>query len=117
MKDKLKIVIADDHPMIRDGLRNAIERCVLLSDTHTLAGEWLQFPTSRNLETVDKVRDGQSIDLPLDGSLSLEEMENMILAAAMERSNHSVSAAARLLGASRETIRYRVNKFGLKFRE
>src|SRR5262245_13131314 len=25
MKDKLKIVIADDHPMIRDGLRNAIE--------------------------------------------------------------------------------------------
>jgi len=26
MKDKLKIVIADDHPMIRDGLRNAIER-------------------------------------------------------------------------------------------
>jgi len=26
MKEKLKIVIADDHPMIRDGLRNAIER-------------------------------------------------------------------------------------------
>ena len=25
MKDKLKIVIADDHPMIRDSLRNAIE--------------------------------------------------------------------------------------------
>jgi len=26
MKEKLNIVIADDHPMIRDGLRNAIER-------------------------------------------------------------------------------------------
>jgi transcriptional regulator with PAS, ATPase and Fis domain len=98
-------------------LRNAIERCVLLSDTHTLAGEWLQFPTSRNSEIVNKVRDGQFIDLPLDGSVSLEEMEKMILAAALERSNHSVSAAARLLGSSRETIRYRVNKFGLKFRE
>ena len=62
------------------------------------AGEWLQFPTSRNTETVNKVRDEQFIDLPLDGSVSLEEMEKMILAAALERSNHSVSAAARCSG-------------------
>jgi DNA-binding NtrC family response regulator len=111
------ILRAYDWPGNVRELRNAIERCVLLSDTHMLAGEWLQFPTSRNSEIVEKVRAGQSIDLPLDGSVSLEEMEKMILTVALERSNHSVSAAARLLGSSRETIRYRVNKFGLKFRE
>ena len=35
-------------------------------------------------------------------------------AEALERSNRNVAAAARLLGTSRETVRYRVNKFGLK---
>ena len=55
---------AHDWPGNVRELRNAIERCVLLSDTHTLAGEWLQFPTSRNSETVEKVRDGQAIELP-----------------------------------------------------
>jgi DNA-binding NtrC family response regulator len=98
-------------------LRNAIERCVLLSDTHTLAAEWLQFPPTRNAENGRKIADRHSIELPLDGSLTLEEMEKQILVVALEKSHHSVSGAARLLGASRETIRYRVNKFGLKFRE
>jgi len=111
------ILRAYDWPGNVRELRNAIERCVLLSDTNILSGEWLQFPASRNAETGQKPLDRQAVHLPLDGSMSLEDMEKQILAAALERSNHSVSAAARLLGASRETIRYRVNKFGLKFRE
>jgi two-component system response regulator AtoC len=111
------ILRAYDWPGNVRELRNAIERCVLLSDTHTLAAEWLQFPTARGMETASRTRDRLSIDLPLDGSMSLEDMEKQILIAALERSNHSVSAAARLLSASRETVRYRVNKFGLKFRE
>jgi transcriptional regulator with PAS, ATPase and Fis domain len=98
-------------------LRNVIERCVLLSDSDILSAQWLQFPASQNGEPAIKPRDGAAIELPLDGTVSLEEMEKQILNAALEKANYSVSAAARLLGASRETIRYRVNKFGLKFRE
>lgn len=98
-------------------LRNVIERCVLLSDSDMLSAQWLQFPASQNGEPAIKPRDGPAIELPLDGTMSLEEMEKQILNAALEQANHSVSAAARLLRASRETIRYRVNKFGLKFRE
>ena len=41
-------------------------------------------------------------------------MEGKIVSEALERAGHNVTAAARLLGTSRETLRYRVNKYGLK---
>jgi transcriptional regulator with GAF, ATPase, and Fis domain len=44
-------------------------------------------------------------------------MERKIVSEALERSDHNVTAAARLLGTSRETLRYRVNKYGLKSEE
>ncbi|MEO8038882.1 MAG: sigma-54 dependent transcriptional regulator [Betaproteobacteria bacterium] len=53
----------------------------------------------------------------LDGSLTLEEMEVRIVTAALERAGASVAGAARLLGTSRETIRYRVNKYRLRSRD
>ena len=59
-------------------------------------------------------RSSQLSILPLDGSMSLDDMEKQIVSAALERSDHNVTAAARLLGTSRETLRYRVNKYGLK---
>ena len=49
--------------------------------------------------------------------MNLDDMERTILSAALERSDHNVTAAARLLGTSRETLRYRVNKYGLKSEE
>ncbi len=55
--------------------------------------------------------------VPLDGTMSLEEMDRQIVTAALERTDHNVASAARLLGTSRETLRYRVNKYGLKSRE
>jgi transcriptional regulator with GAF, ATPase, and Fis domain len=38
----------------------------------------------------------------------------MVIRAALERSADNVTGAARLLGCSRETLRYRVEKYGLK---
>ena len=52
--------------------------------------------------------------LPLDGSLSLDAMEREILRQALERTQHNVTAAARLLGTTRQTLRYRVHKHGLR---
>jgi transcriptional regulator with GAF, ATPase, and Fis domain len=54
------------------------------------------------------------VHLPLDGSLSLDEMERRIIEAALIRNNHNVMATARDLGVSRETLRYRVERHGLK---
>jgi two-component system, NtrC family, response regulator AtoC len=96
-------------------LRNAIERCVLLSDTSTLAAQWLQLEPSN---AVAQARGNSSdIILPVDGSLTLDEMEKRILFAALERTHYNVTAAARLLGTSRETLRYRVTKYGLELKD
>ncbi|PWT76209.1 MAG: sigma-54-dependent Fis family transcriptional regulator [Proteobacteria bacterium] len=97
-------------------LRNVIERCVLLSDTQALAAQWLQLsPTQRPDETSDLYPPRPNeLRLVLDGKLNLDEIEKAVVSRALELSEYNVAAAARLLGTSRETLRYRVNKFGLK---
>jgi two-component system, NtrC family, response regulator AtoC len=96
-------------------LRNVIERCVLLSETSTLATQWLQLQPARATAAQGSISDGNgALHLPMDGSVNLEEMEKRIVVEALERSGHNVTAAARLLGTSRETLRYRVHKYGLK---
>jgi transcriptional regulator with GAF, ATPase, and Fis domain len=54
------------------------------------------------------------LSLPLDGSMSIEDFERAIVEAALRKSNGNVTGAARLLRSTRETLRYRVEKFGLK---
>jgi DNA-binding NtrC family response regulator len=97
-------------------LRNVIERCVLLSDTNTLAAQWLQLQPARTgtHEGAPSIQNNGALHLPLDGSVTLDDMEKTIVAEALARTGHNVTAAARLLGTSRETLRYRVNKYGLK---
>jgi DNA-binding NtrC family response regulator len=106
---------AHDWPGNVRELRNAVERCVLLSDTATLAAQWLQLEPSQ--ANAPGRADPSDLVLPMDGSVSLDEMEKRIVFAALERTHYNVTAAARLLGTSRETLRYRVNKFGLELKE
>ncbi len=91
-------------------LRNVVERCVLLADGELFPIQWLNLPNLPQLGTSS----GNALSLPLDGSLSLEEMEQRIIAAALEKTAGNVSAAARLLKTTRETLRYRIRKFGLE---
>jgi len=109
-------------------LRNVIERCVLFSDGTTFPGQWLQLPR-QPLQTGTMDRDqgladinanlqakasGQGIYLPLDGSMALDDMDRFIIKTALERAGNNLTAAARALGATRETLRYRVRKYNLK---
>jgi len=52
------------------------------------------------------------IDFP-DTGMSLEAVERALLVRALEKAGGNQSAAARLLGVSRDTLRYRMEKFGL----
>jgi two-component system, NtrC family, response regulator AtoC len=110
---------AHDWPGNVRELRNVIERCVLLSETQTIAAHWLQLkPSSGSTHSPSIAPAGDGgLHLPLDGSLNLDDMERKIVIEALERSDYNVTAAARLLGTSRETLRYRVNKYGLKSEE
>jgi two-component system response regulator AtoC len=46
--------------------------------------------------------------------MTLDEMDRAIIKCAQERSDFNARAAARLLGSTRETLRYRIQKYGLK---
>jgi two-component system response regulator AtoC len=95
-------------------LRNVIERCVLLSEDERFPEQWLQLPeraAPAPLESSSEARD--AVRLPLDGSMSLDDMEKHVIRIALERYGHNVTAAARALGTTRQTLRYRIQKYGL----
>jgi len=95
-------------------LRNAIERGVLLADGDTLGLRWLHLTTHRGGAAPPSVTDtGRGLTLPLDGSMTLDEMDATIIEQALRRSGGNVSAAARILGVTRQTLRYRIDKFGI----
>ena len=50
----------------------------------------------------------------IDGNMALDDMDKFIIKTALERANNNLTAAARALGATRETLRYRVRKYNLK---
>jgi transcriptional regulator with GAF, ATPase, and Fis domain len=59
----------------------------------------------------------QGIFLPLDGSMALDDMDKFIIKTALERADNNLTAAARDLGTTRETLRYRVRKYNLKIED
>lgn len=96
-------------------LRNVVERAVLLADSDVFPAHWLQLGGG----LVAASDDGPSIDgdrliIPLDGSMALDEMEGYIIQTALEESDYNVTATARALGTTRETLRYRIKKYNLR---
>lgn len=88
-------------------LRNVIERCVLFAEGTEFPVQWLQLGNPSEKMSVDNTH----IHLPLDGSMALDDMDKFIIEMALERSGHNLAAAARMLGTTRETLRYRVRKY------
>lgn len=91
----------------------AIERAVLLA-TEPEIGDLafvLDVPPARGSSRL-----GRRLCLPLDGSMSLAEMNRAIIAAALDDAERNTLAAARLLQATRQTLRYRIEKYGLQAR-
>jgi transcriptional regulator with PAS, ATPase and Fis domain len=91
-------------------VRNVMERSVLLSTSSVLSDQWLNLPSGSQAPRPD---DPTAVVLPLDGTMTLDQMEVRILSRALEQADGNVSAASRLLGISRQTLRYRIEKHGL----
>lgn len=115
-QDVMQRLQAYDWPGNVRQLRNVVERCILLSDGELFPQEWLQLgpsseaSASRALNAPPK---GEWIHLPLDGSMALEDMDRHIIKTALDRHGGNVMATARALGTTRETLRYRIQKYGL----
>jgi len=96
-------------------LRNLVERCVLLADGPVFPERWLYLGESESEgRSGAVVQDEDRLCLPLDGTLSLDDMECAILAEVLRRNAENVSQTSRVLGTTREKLRYRVQKYGLK---
>lgn len=57
--------------------------------------------------------DPQQISFIIDGETSLEHMDRQIIKRALALTEQNTSKAAELLGTTRETLRYRIQKYGL----
>lgn len=55
----------------------------------------------------------EHISFVINGEMSLEHMDRQIIQRALELTEHNISKAAELLGATRETLRYRIQKYEL----
>jgi len=94
-------------------LRNVIENAVLLSEGDLIGPGGLSLsPTLAAGSGASSAREFPP-PLPIEG-IRLEDVERDLVRQALERESWNVTRAARLLGLSRDTLRYRIDKYQLK---
>jgi two-component system, NtrC family, response regulator AtoC len=92
-------------------LRNVIERAFILhAGAEEIRPEHLT-PEIRRAAPVEGVE--RLVPAVGEPGLVLDDVERKLIAEAMERASGNQSKAARLLGVSRDTLRYRLKKHGL----
>lgn len=94
-------------------LRNVLERAVLLADGPVLDTDDVALGHQRASSGQTNADVGDAVIIPLDGSVSLDEAEMRLIEAVLERENGNVVASARLLGTTREKLRYRMQKHNM----
>jgi DNA-binding NtrC family response regulator len=103
-REALQVMEGHDWPGNARELRNVLERVLLLDDEDPIPLQALP----PNVQGLDGSRDRMMV-LPAAG-LCLDDLERELIEQAMQRSNGNKTAAARLLGLSRDTMRYRLEK-------
>ncbi len=101
-------------------LRNGMEQAVLLAGGTQLDVDGLGFlgpmrapePTAAGPQPLPAAEGGPL--LPPEADLHLERMERRHIETALARSGDNITHAARLLGISRDTLRYRLERLGLR---
>jgi len=95
-------------------LGNTMERVVLFSDADPVRAEDLDLPASAPEAGGVEGDPGGELKIDVDDQgCSLESVERALLVRALEKEKGNQSAAARWLGISRHTLRYRMEKYGL----
>lgn len=93
-------------------LENMLERATLLTEHQQEIKLSHLFPQMSEL-IVQPVQTRDHIEQLFNDQFSLEQYEQKIIQAAMDRSKQNISEAARVLGISRATLDYRLKKMNL----
>src|SRR3989304_1543649 len=91
-------------------LRNAIERATLLGTGEIISADDLVLGT--DIRKSDTEKGKHIFKLPQEGTV-IDEVEKDLVVQALERSGYNQTRAAKLLGITRDKLRYRMEKFGL----
>lgn len=101
-------------------LKNTIERAVFMGSGDVIGPEHLEITrrvreplasASRSPLAISSAGEIE-IDIP-SGGIPLEAVERKLIQSALENCRWNVSRAAKLLSLSRDTLRYRIKKYGL----
>jgi two-component system response regulator AtoC len=93
-------------------LRNCLEHAVLMATAGEIQAGQLALAPMATFGIGDEARPEVGV-LPEQG-LVLEEVEGTLMRQALVRTRWNVTRAAKLLGLSRDTLRYRIEKFELQ---
>ena len=88
-------------------LQNVMERACALAKSSKLEVEDIHLDTPRN-------RPNSSSDKFLPEGMTLDQWEDEMIREALKRAGGNKSQAARLLGLSRNALRYRLSKIGIE---
>ncbi|MFO1283289.1 MAG: sigma-54 dependent transcriptional regulator [Burkholderiales bacterium] len=107
-RDAERAMLAHAWPGNVRELRNVLEQAILLAPSQTIGPESLRLasPSSRPAAAAPATS-------PAPGG-TLGDVERAMLAEALERTQWNVSRAAQRLGVSRDTLRYRIAKYGMR---
>lgn len=95
-------------------LRNVIEHAVLLCNGNEIDIDALSLsPGLLTLHGADSNEPTDAFTLPREG-VNLEAVERMLIVQALDRVAWNVTRAAELLGLTRDTLRYRIEKFDIQ---
>jgi DNA-binding NtrC family response regulator len=107
----LEALVAYDWPGNIRELRNVIERILILENKPRIELGDLPSGIVRRAQSAQPA--SPAAELPRVGAMTLEDLERTAIAEALERSGRNQVQAAKLLGISRDTLRYRMKKYGL----
>ncbi len=107
----LTLMMEYDWPGNVRELRNVIERGVLLATGDQILPGHLPAELRRE-EAAEAAAAEQSVSLP-PGGVSLSDVEKRLIEEALAAAGGNQVRAARMLKISRDTLRYRMKKFGL----
>jgi len=93
-------------------LRNVIERCVVMENISSLTSEYLPIRKDSNSQQDARHAGEFQAIIPEEG-IALEDVEKAFIKLALERTNHNMTKAAKLLQVSYDTLRYQAKKYKL----
>jgi len=92
-------------------LKNLLERIMIMEDASEIEASHL--PDDLGPTKLSGAEDDRLMVLPTAG-VRLEDLERELIEQALLRTRGNITAAASLLGVSRDTLRYRLDKHGLR---